>query len=46
MVFPKEEGILKPKEQRFIKIEVLFIDEISGLVIVKLLDKKEEYINA
>ena len=31
--------ILKPKEQKLIKAEVPFIDEISGLPIVKILDK-------
>ena len=31
---------MKPKEQWFIKIEALFIDEISGLAVVKMLDKK------
>ena len=40
--FPKEQIILKPREQRFIKIEAPFIDEISGLVIVKMLDKKAQ----
>ena len=38
--FPKEQIILKPKEQQFIKIEAPFVDEISGLAIVKMLDKK------
>ena len=28
----------KPKEQKLIKVKVPFIDEISGLVIVKILD--------
>ena len=37
--FPKEQIILKPKEQRLIKIEAPFVDEISGLVIVKMLGK-------
>ena len=40
--FPKEQVLLKPREQRFIKIEAPFIDEISGLVIVKVLDKKSQ----
>ena len=31
---------MKPKEQWFIKIEAPFVDEISGLAIVKMLDKK------
>ena len=41
-IFPKEQIILKPKEQQFIKIEAPFIDEISGLAIVRILDKKAE----
>ena len=35
----KEEIVLKPKELKQIKIEAPFLDEISGLVIIKLLDK-------
>ena len=31
--------MLKPKEQKLIKIEAPFLDEISGLAIIKLLDK-------
>ena len=38
-LFPKEKTILKPKEQKLAKVEVPFIDEISGLAIVKILDK-------
>ena len=33
---------MKPKEQWFIKIEAPFKDEISGLAIVKMLDKKAQ----
>ena len=33
---------MKPKEQRLIKIEVPFLDKISGLAIVKLLDKSTQ----
>ena len=33
--FSKEQIILKPKEKMFIKTKVPFIDEISGLAIVK-----------
>ena len=40
--FPKEQIILKPKEQRFITIEAPFTDEISGLAIVKMLDNKAQ----
>ena len=31
--------VLKPKEQKLLKIEALFLDKISGLAIIKLLDK-------
>ena len=30
---------MKPKEQRLIKVEAPFIDAISGLAIIKVLDK-------
>ena len=38
--FSKGQVVLKPKEMKFIKIEAPFVDEISGLAIVKMLDKK------
>ena len=37
-IFPKEHIVLKPKEQKWIKVKVPFIDEISGLAIIKILD--------
>ena len=37
-IFPKECTVLKPKEWKLIKVDPPFIDEISGLVIVKILD--------
>ena len=37
--FPKEQLISKPKEQKLIKIETPFVDDISGLAIIKILDK-------
>ena len=40
--FSKEQVIVKPKERKFIKIEASFVDEISGLEIVKMLDSKEQ----
>ena len=40
--FSKEQGVVKPKEKKFIKIEALFVDEISGLAMVKMLDSKEQ----
>ena len=37
-IFPKEHIVLKPKEQKLIKVKAPFIDEISGLAIIKILD--------
>ena len=37
--FAKEQIVPKPKEQKLIKIEASFVGEISGLAIVKILDK-------
>ena len=36
--------MLKPKEQKLIKIEASFLDEISGIAIIKLLDKSAQRI--
>ena len=38
-IFPKEKIIMKPGEQKIVKIEAPFTDEISSLAIIKLLDK-------
>ena len=38
--YPKTDVLLKPREQRFIKIYVPFINEFSGLVMIKLPDFK------
>ena len=40
--FSKEQVVVKPKERKFIKIEAPFVDEISGLAIVQMLDNKEQ----
>ena len=37
-IFPVDCMILKPKEQKLIKVKVPFIDEISGLAIVRILE--------
>ena len=37
-IFPIDCLILKPKEQKLIKVKAPFLDEISGLAIVKILD--------
>ena len=39
---PKEQIVLKPKEQKLIKVEAPFMDEISGLAIIKILDKNAQ----
>ena len=41
-LFLKEKIILKPKEQKLFKVEAPFIDEISGLTVVKILDKLKQ----
>ena len=38
LIFPENYVILKPKEQRLIKVKAPFIDKISGLAVVKILD--------
>ena len=37
-IFPEHDLILKPNEQKLIKVNAPFIDEISGLAMVKILD--------
>ena len=38
-IFPKEKVIMKPGEQKIVKIEAPFTDEIYSLATIKLLDK-------
>ena len=38
-IFPGNCVILKPNKQKLIKVKAPFIDEISGLAIVKILDR-------
>ena len=40
--FQKERIVLKPKGQKLIKVEAPFIDEISGLAVIKVLDKNTQ----
>ena len=42
--FSKEQMIVKTKEKKFIKIEALFMDEISGHAIVKMIDNEGQCI--
>ena len=37
--FSREQIVLKPKEQKYIIVEGPFVEEITGMAIVKMLDK-------
>ena len=37
-IYPEKQIILKPDEQKLVKVRVPFIDEISGLAIIKIID--------
>ena len=39
-IYPEKELILKPDEQKLVKVIAQFVDEISGLAIIKILDRK------
>ena len=39
-IYPEKEIILKPDEQKLVKVKAPFIDEISGLAIIKIIDGK------
>ena len=39
-IYPEKELILKPDEQKLVKVRAPFIDEISGLTIIKITDGK------
>ena len=41
-LLPKEKVSVKPKEQKLIVLEALFVEEISGMAITKMLDIKEQ----
>ena len=38
-IFPRDKVVLKPGEKKLIPIEVPFVEEISGMAIVKIVDK-------
>ena len=40
--FPKEKTEINPKEQKLVIVEAPFVDDISGMAIVKLLDMQEQ----
>ena len=37
-IYPEKEVILKPNEQKIVNVKAPFVDEISGLAIIKILD--------
>ena len=37
-IYPKKEIILKPDEQKSVKVKAPFVDEISGMAIIKIID--------
>ena len=37
-IYPEKEIILKPDEQKLVKVKAPFVDEISGLAIIKIID--------
>ena len=37
-IYLEKEVILKPSEQKLVKVKAPFVDEISGLAIIKILD--------
>ena len=37
-IYPEKELILKPGEQKLVKVRAPFVDEISGLAIIKIID--------
>ena len=39
-IYPKKELILKPDEQKLVKVRALFVDDISGLAIIKIIDDR------
>ena len=38
-IYPEKEIILKPDEQKLVKVRAPFIGEISGLAIIKIIDR-------
>ena len=39
-IYPEKEIILKPDEQKLVKVKAPFVDESSGLAIIKIIDRK------
>ena len=41
-IFPREQVVIKPGEKKLILIETLFVEEISGIAIVKIVDQEQK----
>ena len=41
-IFPREQVFVKPGEKKLIPIEALFVEEISGMAIVKIIDQGQK----
>ena len=39
-IYPKKDIILRPDEKKLVKVKALFVDKISGLAIIKIIDGK------
>ena len=37
-IYPEKEIILKPDEQKLVKVKAPFVDEISGMAVIKIID--------
>ena len=37
-IYPENEIVLKPNEQKLVKVKAPFVDEISGMATIKILD--------
>ena len=44
-IFPREQVVVKPGEKKLIPIEMPFVEEISGMAIVKIIDKGQRNAN-
>ena len=41
-IFPREQVVVKPGEKKLILIEALFIEEISGMAVAKIIDQGQK----
>ena len=41
-IFPREQVVVKPGEKKLIPIEALFVEEISGMAIIKIMDQGQK----